>query len=123
MGFAGLNIDHLKRALARIRIEAEVIEDDSFGDHCVMRLVDMRYPHAEAMLCYENMGIEPRYVRFRRGILQADEGKSLGGMLRSLADGQTDTLQLVGRQSDDVRRIVDWVAIKYRSTSGRTTTS
>ena len=36
------------------RIEAEVIEDDRTGDHCVLKLVDMRNPHTEALLYYEN---------------------------------------------------------------------
>jgi hypothetical protein len=60
MGFAGLKIDDLKHAFAWIRIEAEVVEDDHAGDLCVLRLADVRYPHTEALLYYENMGVEPR---------------------------------------------------------------
>jgi hypothetical protein len=44
MGFAGLNIDELKRAFAKERIEAEVVEDDRAGDHCVLKLVDILTP-------------------------------------------------------------------------------
>jgi hypothetical protein len=115
MGFAGLNIDELKRAFAKERIEAEVVEDDRAGDHCVLKLIDMRYPHAEALLYYENMGVEPRLAFLKFGSIQPEADQSLGSVLRTLTgEEQSETLQLLGRRRDDIPRIVEWVADKYR---------
>lgn len=116
MGFAGLNIADLKRAFARVRIEAEVIEDDSAGDHCVLRLVDMRYPHAEALLYYENMGVEPRLAVLKCGGIQTNAEQSWGSIFRALIEGkEEDVLELFGRRSEDISHIVEWVIAKYRS--------
>src|SRR5215475_15853608 len=114
MGFAGLNIDELKRAFAKERIEAEVVEDDRAGDHCVLKLVDMRYPHAEALLYYENLGVEPRVAFLVFDSIQPEADRSLGSVLRTrTGEEQSETLQFLGRRSDDVPRIVEWVAHKY----------
>jgi len=115
MGFAGLNIDEMKRAFGRERIEAEVVEDDRAGDHCVLKLVDMRYPHTDALLYYENMGVEPRLAFLKFGSIQPEADQSLGSVLRALTgEEQSETLQLLGGRRDDIPRIVEWVADKYR---------
>jgi hypothetical protein len=115
MGFAGLNIADLKRAFARVRIGAEVIEDDSVGDHCVLRLIDMRYPHAEALLYYENMGIEPRLAFLKCGSIQAEPDRSWGSIFQTLIEEAGEPLELFGRRSEDISCIVEWVTTKHRS--------
>jgi len=65
MGTAGLEIPNLRKLLNRHRVELELLQDDSFGDFCVLQLTDARYPRHEAMLRYENMGLEPRMVELR----------------------------------------------------------
>src|SRR5262249_5862901 len=111
MGYAGLKIDKLARLLARHRIEAEPIEDDRWGDHCVVRLTDMRYPHARALLYYENIGIEPRGARCVFGEIAVEADESVGKRISELEDADvTASLELVGKRGDDPERIASWLA-------------
>jgi len=116
MGYAGLKVDELARLLARLRIEAEPIEDDRWGDHCVVRLTDMRHPHGRALLYYENMGIEPRIARFVFGEVAVEAGESVGKWISALEDaGVTASPELVGRRGDDPERIASWLADVFQS--------
>jgi hypothetical protein len=111
MGYAGLKVDELARLLAQHRIEAEPIEDDRWGDHCVVRLTDMRYPHGLALLYYENMGIEPRIARCVFGEMAVEADESVGKRISALEDAEvTASLELVGQRDDEPERIASWLA-------------
>ncbi len=116
MGYAGLNIEELSRLLARQRIEAEAIEDDSRGDHCVVKLTDMRYPHEVALLYYGNMGIEPRLTRCVIGDEVAGTSESLGNRIRALGENDlASSLDLIGRRSEDPDRLATWLSSVFQS--------
>jgi hypothetical protein len=116
MGYAGLNISELTRLLARQHIEAEAIEDDSWGDHCVVKLTDMRYPHDVALLYYENMGIEPRLARCVIGEAVAGTSDSLGNRIRALNENDLlSSLDLIGRRADDPERLATWLSSVFQS--------
>ncbi len=116
MGYAGLNIGELTRLLARQRIEAEAIEDDSWGDHCVVKLTDMRYPHEVALLYYENMGIEPRLARCVIGDEVAGTSESLGNRIRALSENDlASSLDLMGRKAEDPDQLATWLSNVFQS--------
>ena len=116
MGYAGLNIGELERLLARQHIEAEAIEDDSWGDHCVVKLTDMRYPHEVALLRYENMGIEPRRARCVLGVEVAGASDSIGKRIEALNETElVASLELIGRISEDPTWLATWLNGVFQS--------
>ena len=116
MGYAGLNVEELARLLARRRIEAEPIEDDRWGDHCVVRLTDMRYPHARALLYYENMGIEPRLAKCVLGDVAREADEPVSGRIGALGDTDlAGCFELAGRRSEDPERLAGWIAEVFES--------
>jgi len=106
VGTAGLEIPNLRKLLNRHRIEIELLQDDGFGDFCVLRLTDARYPHYEALLRYENMGLEPRIVELSFKTEQTEYKNGLH---------ESEILNLAGRRKDDPEKIVAWVTRLFRS--------
>ncbi|HYE74601.1 MAG TPA: hypothetical protein VEF04_14780, partial [Blastocatellia bacterium] len=99
MGTAGLEIPSLRKLLNKQRIELELLQDDSLGDYCILRLTDARYPHTTALLCYINIGVEPRVARLSFKIVEADYEESFI---------ESESLNLTGHRKDDPEKIVPW---------------
>ena len=116
MGYAGLHIDELRRAFGRRRFDLSVVEDDAPGDHCVIRLEDERYPHASALLVYENYGIEPRLAWLWVGKREVPDGESIGRVLRTLGgEGAFAHLELTGAGREDPERLAQWAVEALRA--------
>jgi hypothetical protein len=107
MGTAGLEIPNLRKLLNRQRVELELLQDDSFGDFCVLRLTDARYPHYEALLRYENIGLEPRIVELSFKTEQTEYKNGLH---------ESEILNLAGRRKDDPKKIAAWITQLFRRT-------
>ena len=106
MGYAGLDIVTLTRMLRQHRLDAAVVEDDLWGDHCVVRIEDMRHPRPSALLYYENMGDEPRLARIVLADVAPTSGERIGAALRQLGDGVAPWHRLTGRRADDPEKLV-----------------
>ena len=106
MGTAGLEIQNLRKLLNRRRVELELLQDDSSGDFCVLRLTDARYPHYESLLRYENMGLEPRIVELS---FNTEQTEYKNGLFES------EILNLAGRRKDDPEKIAVWITRLFLS--------
>jgi len=104
MGTAGLEIANLRKLLNRRRIDLELLQDDTFGDFCILRLTGVRYPHYEALLRYENMGLEPRIVELSFKTEQTEYKNGLH---------ESEILNLAGRRKDDPEIIADWITQRF----------
>jgi hypothetical protein len=107
MGTAGLKFERLRGLLERMKIAAELIEDDAAYDHCCLRLTSVRAPNLEAILEYENQGQEPRLVR----LTFFDSTKEC-----PVWDPRREwdaASELQGARDDDPRKIVEWVEREY----------
>lgn len=105
MGTAGLDLKGLGRVLAAERVGVDLIEDDRWRDRCIVRLTRERYPYDWGLLCYENLGIEPRTVWWG---VRAEVG---------VFDGEVGLpcLRLQGPLRGDVGAIVEWLGLLWKS--------
>jgi hypothetical protein len=111
MGTAGLDVVGLRRLLSRGRIAVDLLEDDRLRDRCILRLTQDRYPYDWGLLCYENLGMEPRLVWWGAGV---ELGVFDGG---SLYDDGLPCLRLRGPLRGDVGAIGEWLGLLWGSES------
>lgn len=121
MGTAGLDIAALRKHLHRQHIDSDLVQGDSLGDFCILRLTDARYPHREALLRYENQGIEPRIVwllftaqQTATGLNPEPPGEILATRDNPESFDESEMLRLNGRRKDDPEKIADWLAQMFR---------
>ncbi len=114
MGTAGLDVEKLTGLLQRIYVDCTLIEGDEAYDHCVLRLTSLANSVTEALLVYENQGMEPRVVTLEI------KAENIDGDDRSVEQvGQSfqvteHGIHLRGTKRDDPLRIFELVQTVFK---------
>jgi hypothetical protein len=107
MGTAGLDVKRLSGLLERQKVDCVLIQDNRWGDHCVLRISSVKRPNVIALVEYENQGEEPRLV----GMTFIDKQKET-----LFEDGVFEwehQLDLSGSIQSDPDKIAVWVLTKF----------